>query len=87
MLTVKMLINSVVSTKRAKFMTMEISIFYLTQPSKRSEYIHVSLKDMPKEIFNVETLLWKQVSRSTYVDHGQTVVTIAGHVVVSLASW
>ena len=25
----------------------------------------------------VETLLWEQVSGSTYVDHGQTVVTIA----------
>ena len=33
----------------------------------------------------VETLLWEQVSGATYVDHGQTVVTIAGHVVVSLA--
>ena len=34
---------------------------------------------------SVETLLWEQVSGSTYVDHGQTMVTIVGHVVVVLA--
>ena len=33
----------------------------------------------------VEALLWEQVSGSTYVDHGQTVVTIVGHVAVVLA--
>ena len=33
----------------------------------------------------VETLIWEQVSGSTYVDHGQTVVTIAGHVAVGLS--
>ena len=32
----------------------------------------------------VETLLWEQVPGSTYVDHGQTVVTLR-HVVDELA--
>ena len=35
----------------------------------------------------VETLLWEYVAGSTYMDHGQTVVTIAGQFVLSLASW
>ena len=34
----------------------------------------------------VETLFWEQISGSTYVDHGQTAMTITGHVVVCLAS-
>ena len=50
MLVAKLLFNSVVSTKGAKFMTMNISNFYLMTPLKRPEYIRVSLKDIPEEI-------------------------------------
>ena len=50
MMVAKILFNSVVSTKGAKFMTMDISNFYLMTPLKRPEYIRVSLKDIPEEI-------------------------------------
>ena len=40
----KLLFNSVVSTPGAKFMTMNISNFYVMTPLKRPEYMHVSLK-------------------------------------------
>ena len=39
MLVAKLLFNSVISTKGAKFMTMDISNFYLMTPLSRPEYI------------------------------------------------
>ena len=50
MLVAKLLFNSVVSTKDAKFMTMDISNFYLMTPLKRPEYIRINIKDIPEEI-------------------------------------
>jgi hypothetical protein len=50
MLVAKMLLNSVVSTKGAKFMTLDISNFYLMTPLKRPEYIRMKLADIPEEI-------------------------------------
>ena len=50
MLVAKMLFNSVVSTKGAKFMTMDISNFYLMTPLKRPEYIRLKLSDVPEEV-------------------------------------
>ena len=50
MLTAKMLFNSVISTKGAKFMTMDISNFYLMTPLKRPEFIRMKMADIPEEI-------------------------------------
>ena len=50
MLVAKILFNSVISTPGARFMTMDISNFYLMTPLKRPEYIRVKLADMPDEI-------------------------------------
>ena len=50
MLVAKMLFNSVISTKGAKFMTMDISNFYLMTPLSRPEYIRIKLTDIPDEI-------------------------------------
>ncbi len=52
MLVAKMLFNSIISTKGAKFMTMDISNFYLMTPLKRPEYIRIKLTDIPKEIID-----------------------------------
>jgi hypothetical protein len=52
MLVAKILFNSVISTPGAKFMTMDISNFYLMTPLKRPEYIRDRLADMPEEIIN-----------------------------------
>ena len=45
-----MLFNSVISTKGAKFMTMDISNFYLMTPLSRPEYIRIKLTNIPDEI-------------------------------------
>ena len=52
MLVAKILFNSVVSTRNAKFMTMDISNFYLMTPLKQLGYICISIKDIPDEIIN-----------------------------------
>ena len=46
MLVAKILFNSVISTKNARFMTMDIANFYLMTPLARPEYIRVSIRDL-----------------------------------------
>ena len=50
MLVAKLLFNSVVSTPGARFMTMDISNFYLMTPLKRPEYVKIKMNDIPEEI-------------------------------------
>ena len=50
MLTAKLLFNSVISTPGAKFMTMDLSNFYLMTPLPRPEYLHLKLSDIPTKI-------------------------------------
>jgi hypothetical protein len=50
LLTVKLLLNSVISTPVAKFMSMDISNFYLMAPMDRPEYVRMNLSDFPDEI-------------------------------------
>ena len=52
MLVAKALFNSVISTAGAKFMTMDISNFYLMTPLPRPEYIRMKLSDIPQEIID-----------------------------------
>jgi hypothetical protein len=47
---VKLLFNSIVSTPGAKFMSLDISNFYLETPMKRYEYMRMKLQDIPDEI-------------------------------------
>ena len=69
MLVAKMLFNSVVSTKGAKFMTMDISNFYLMTPLKRPEFIRIKLSDIPDEILK-EYKLKEKVTKngSIYIE-------------------
>ena len=50
LLTVKLLLNSVISTPGAKFMTIDISNFYLMTPFKRKEYFWMKLSDFPEDV-------------------------------------
>jgi hypothetical protein len=50
MLTAKLLFNSIISTPGAKFMTMDLSNFYLMTPLPRPEYFRLKLSDIPTEI-------------------------------------
>ena len=50
MLVAKLFFNSVISTQGARFMTMDITNFYLMTPLKRPEYVKIKLRDIPEEI-------------------------------------
>jgi hypothetical protein len=50
MLVAKMLFNGVISTKDARFMTMDISNFYLMTPLHCPEFIQMKLSDIPDEV-------------------------------------
>ena len=50
LLTVKLLLNSIISTPNAKFMTMDIKDFYLNTPMARFEYMRLQLEDMPEDV-------------------------------------
>ncbi len=53
MLVAKMLFNSVISTTRgARFMTMDISNFYLMTPLHQPEFIRMKLSNIPDKIIN-----------------------------------
>ena len=48
--TTKCLLNSVISTPNAKFMTADIKDFYYGTPLPRFEYVRMALADIPSEI-------------------------------------
>ena len=50
MLLVKIMLNSVISTPGARFMSIDIKNFYLATPMKRYEYIKLKLDTLPVEI-------------------------------------
>jgi hypothetical protein len=50
LLTVKLLLNSVISTEHAKFMTIDIKDFYLMTPMDRYEYFQMKLDLFPEDI-------------------------------------
>ena len=50
LLTVKLLLNSVISTKGAKFMTLDIKNFYLMTPLERKEYVKMKIADFPDDV-------------------------------------
>ena len=59
-ITVKLLLNSVISTKEAKFMTMDISNFYLMTPLERKEYLRMKLADFSDDVIEHYNLREKQ---------------------------
>jgi hypothetical protein len=56
LLTAKLLLNSIVSTNNAKFMTSDIQDFYLTTPLKRYEYHQLKLDDIPEDVIEAYQL-------------------------------
>ena len=54
-----LIFNSVISMEGARFMTMDISNFYLITPLSRPEYIWIKLSDIPDKIIKDYNLLKK----------------------------
>eukprot|EP00804_Cyclotella_cryptica_P002957 CCRYP_013294-RA/>CCRYP_013294-RA protein AED:0.17 eAED:0.16 QI:0/0/0/1/1/1/2/0/794 len=56
MITVKILLNSVISTKNAKFMTINIKDLYLNTPMACPEFMQLKLSDIPTNIIDLYKL-------------------------------
>ena len=46
---VKLVINSVLSRRNARFVPFDSKTFYLQTPMERSEYVRIKLSDIPQE--------------------------------------
>ncbi len=66
MLVFKCLINSVVLTKGAKCLMIDIKDFYLNTPMKHYEYMHLKITDIPDEIIK-EYKLDEKVTTDGYI--------------------
>jgi hypothetical protein len=66
LLIAKILFNSTISMPGARFMTMDISNFYLNLPLARPEYIQIKISYIPEEIIN-EYNLRNKVTESDHV--------------------
>ena len=63
---VKMHVNSVISTRNAHYMTLDVKNFYLNTPMVRYEYVRIKIEDIPEEII-VEYNLREKVTSDGYV--------------------
>ena len=73
MLTVKLLINSVVSTPGTLFFTVDIKTFYLMNPLERYWYIRLKLSDIPDDViefYNLHSKVDKRGYEDTEIRRG-----------------
>ena len=68
MTTSKMLLNSTISTKRARHKCIDIGSFYLKTPMKRFEYMKFPIRIFPQYIINQCNLLEKVHNGYIYVE-------------------
>ena len=50
MMTVKMHLNSVISTKGARYCTIDLKDFYLNTPMERPKFMRLKINDLPPEV-------------------------------------
>ena len=50
LLTVKIMLNSIISTQEAKFMTVDVKFFYLNTLMNRYKYLRLCMNDNPEDI-------------------------------------
>jgi hypothetical protein len=66
--TVKILINSVISTLGAKFLVIDIQNFYLNTPLRRFEYMVINLSSLPQETIDKYDLIKLSQDGKVYID-------------------
>ena len=66
MLTVKLLLNSILSTPNAKFMSIDIKYFYFNTPMPRYEYMRLKLSNLPEDVIHQYNLRGK-VGKDDYI--------------------
>ena len=53
LLTIKLLANSIVSTKNAMMLTMDLTDFYLNSPMEQPEYIRIKMSVIPEDVYSI----------------------------------
>jgi hypothetical protein len=66
--TAKILINSVISNLGAKFLVIDITIFYLNTPLGRFEYMVINLSSLPQETINKYDLIELSQDGKVYIE-------------------
>ena len=66
MLAVNLLLNSVISTQVAKFMSIDIKDFYLNTPMSRYEYMRLKIAELPQDFIS-EYKLQNKETKDGYV--------------------
>ncbi len=66
MVTLKLHLNSVISTKGARYCTIDLKDIYLMTPMARPEYMRMKLKDLPAEFVELYNLTNK-VNSNGYI--------------------
>jgi hypothetical protein len=66
--TAKILINSVISTLGAKFLVIDIKIFYLNTPLGRFEYMVINLSSLPQETIDKYDLIELSQDGKVYIE-------------------
>jgi hypothetical protein len=64
----KILINSVISTLGAKFLVIDIKIFYLTTPLGRFKYMVINLLSLPQETIDKYDLIERAQDGKVYIE-------------------
>ena len=67
LITIKLLLNSVLSILGAKFMTIDIKNFYLETELKDKQYMFISAKLIPEEIMKYYNLYSKTYNGNIYM--------------------
>ena len=62
MVTVKLHLNSVISTKGACYCTIDLKDFYLMTSMTRPEYMHMKIRGLPEEFVTMYILTNKSTS-------------------------
>jgi hypothetical protein len=66
--TAKILINRVISTFGAKFLVIDIKIFYLNTPLGRFEYMVINLSSLPQETIDKYDLIELSQDGKVYIE-------------------
>ncbi len=59
LITVKLLLNSIISMPHSKFMTLNLKDFYLMTPMKRYKNFHMKIDLFPQDIIDLYNIINK----------------------------
>ena len=79
LLTVKLLLNSVVSTPGAKFLGLDLKDFYLNTPMDQPEFLRMKIETLPEDVIeqNITSSAKKQVKMVSYSYASNTACTVS----------